>query len=88
MKIGTIIKNHWAGGENNPARYFIYTGIKGRYVTGICLEGNRLGKIEFYKSDVKKNPETFETVGYCKAFDIMKEDLKEEHAKGVTDNND
>ena len=26
MKIGTIICNHWAG-ENNPVKYFIYTGL-------------------------------------------------------------
>ena len=74
MKIGTIVLNHWAG-QNNPAKYFIYTGIKGKYATGIFLNNGKLERVTCYATDFR-NKEIFEPVGYCKGFDIMKEDLK------------
>ena len=74
MKIGTIICNHWAG-DTNPNKYFIYTGIKGEYATGITLYENKLEKIGYYASDFK-NHEVFEPVGYSDGLDIMKKDLK------------
>ncbi len=74
MKIGTIINNHWAG-DSNPGKYFIYTGIVGEYGTGVYLDNGELKKIKYYKRDIQRSEE-FEPIGYCKAFDIMKEDLK------------
>lgn len=72
MKIGTIINNQFAG-ENNPTKYFIYTGVVGRFATGICFVD---GKIEKMKFDKKRLNNYLEPIGYCKAFDIIKEDLK------------
>lgn len=74
MKIGTIVVNHWAG-DGNPSKYFIYTGTKGKYATGIFLNNGNLEKINYYANDFK-NREVFEPVGYCNGFDIIKEDLK------------
>jgi len=73
MKIGTIILNKWAG-DNNPIRYFIYTGISGKYANGIVCVGGQLKKTQFYKHDFL-NSGMFEAVGYCNAFDIMKQAL-------------
>lgn len=74
MKTGTIINNHWAG-DSNPIKYFIYAGIEGKYAVGIYLDNGGLKKVKYDKSDVL-NSDKFEPVGYCKAFNIMKEDLK------------
>ncbi len=74
MKIGTIIKNHWAG-YKNPIRFFIYTGIQGSYATGIYLDSGRLGKTRHYKHDIQDKSK-YEEVGYCRAFDLMKSDLE------------
>ncbi len=74
VKIGTIVLNHWAG-EGNPSKYFIYTGIKGKYATGIFLNNGKLETANYYKKDLLDSGK-FEPVGYCNGFDIMKEDLK------------
>lgn len=74
MKIGTIIVNHWAG-KGNPGKYFIYTGIKGKYATGIYFYENKLHKSKYSKEDFI-NSGKFEPTGYCNGFDIMKEDLR------------
>jgi hypothetical protein len=74
MKLGTIICNHWAS-DDNPTKYFIYTGMQGEYATGICFIDGKIDKLKFYANDFRKS-EVFEPVGYCKAFEIMKEDLK------------
>lgn len=74
MKVGAIIRNHWAG-DSNPVRYFIYTGIKGRYATGIYLSDNKLTTVDYLAKDFEDR-ETFEVVGYCSGFSIMKADLK------------
>ena len=74
MKIGTIVCNHWAS-DDNPIKYFIYTGIKGRYATGIALIEGKLERLNCYASDFKDR-EVFEPVGYCNAFDIIKEELQ------------
>ena len=82
MRIGTIIKNHWAS-KGNPVKYFIYTGTQGKYATGVYLEdNNRLLKLRVYASDFKKKDE-FEPIGYSKAFEIMKGDLRK--AKGESE---
>ena len=78
MKIGSIINNYWAS-EGNPTKYFIYTGIKGKYATGICLIDNKLEKIQFYSNDFK-NSGKFEQIGFCSAFETMKEDLRKQMA--------
>ena len=81
MKIGTIIKNNWAS-EGNPAKYFIYTGIEGKYATGVCLApAGRLEKVLYYKDDFRdaythEGEKVFESVGYCDGFDIIKADLQ------------
>lgn len=74
MKIGTIIKNNWAG-DKNPSKYFIYTGIEGKYATGLSLVGGKLKKVKYYKRDFD-GKEAFETVGYSKGFDMLKESLE------------
>ena len=74
MKIGTIVLNHSAG-DGNPLQYFIYTGIKGKYATGLSLFNGKLEKVEYHKSDFISSGK-FEAVGYCNGFDIIKEDLK------------
>ncbi|KAK9679516.1 hypothetical protein QE152_g40017 [Popillia japonica] len=74
VKKGTIIHNHWAG-DKNPTKYFIYTGISGRYANGINWDGKELSKVSYYKEDLADKT-MFEPVGYCNAFDIMKADLK------------
>ena len=74
MRIGTIINNHWAS-EENPTKYFIYTGIKGKSATGITINNGKLEKTEYYKRDLDDKT-NFEPVGYCDAFEIMKRDLK------------
>ena len=44
MKTGTIICNHWAG-ESNPIKYFVYTGIKNGYGTGLYLKDGKLKEV-------------------------------------------
>ena len=77
MKKGTILHNRWASDEN-PTRYFIYTGINEKYATGITFNGKDLEKIKYHRKefedDFKINGQLV-AVGYCKAFDIMREDL-------------
>lgn len=78
MRIGTIVKNGWAG-EGNPLKYFIYTGVSGKYATGISLENGRLIKIRYYKKDLKETrdgEDVFQIVGYSTGIDLLKEDLK------------
>lgn len=75
VKIGTIIKNKWAG-EGNPGRYFIYTGIKGDYATGFYIKNNNVKKIDFYKGDFQKR-DIFIEVGFSNYMDIAKNDLLE-----------
>ena len=75
MKIGTIVLNKGAG-KKNPIRFFIYTGIKGRFATGINIWNGKLEKCEYYKDDFKDKAK-FEEVGYCNAFDMMKAQLQE-----------
>lgn len=74
MKKGTIIRNHWAG-DNNPMRYFIYTGSSGSCVNGIALVSRQLRKAQYYKTDFN-NRDIFEIVGQSKGFDILENDLK------------
>ena len=41
MKIGTILKNNWAG-KGNPIKYFIYLGTSGDYIKGLyCVDGKQ-----------------------------------------------
>lgn len=74
MRKGTIIRNHWAS-ENNPSRFFIYTGADGRFANGIELVDGKLNTVRYYKVDFR-NKDIFEPMGHCKAFDIMKNELK------------
>jgi hypothetical protein len=73
LKIGTIVRNHWAS-EDNPTKHFIYTGISGELATVISYDGKKLINNKYYKNDLK-DTEKYEPVGYCEAFDIMKKDL-------------
>ena len=75
MKKGTIILNHWAG-EKNQSKYFIYTGIKGKYATGICLIDNKIEETTYYKDDLK-DKEKFEEVGFCDYKNFIKKSLNE-----------
>lgn len=81
MKIGSIVLNKWAG-ENNPIRYFIYTGMTAKYANGIVCVDGQLRKTQFYKHDFL-NSGMFEEVGYCNTFDIMKQDLRRAHEADV-----
>jgi len=75
MKIGTIIRNHWAG-KDNPMRYFIYLGTSGNYVNGVAINSSgKLYKCSYRKHDFDKR-NIFEPVGYCEGIEIMKNDLK------------
>lgn len=74
MKVGTIIRNHWAG-DRNPTRFFIYLGSSGKYVNGLGLVNGRLEKVRFYKSDFK-DKNMFEIVGYSTGIDVLKNDIK------------
>ena len=75
VKLGTIIKNKWAG-EGNPSKYFIYTGIKGDYATGFYIKNNVAKKIKFYKKDFQKEA-IFVEVGFSNYMEIAKNDLAE-----------
>jgi hypothetical protein len=80
MKIGTIIKNEWAS-DGNPTQYSIYTGVKGKYATGLVFVNGRLEPIRYYKKDFSDETK-FVPVGYCNGFDIIKQALK---ARGRSD---
>lgn len=74
MKIGTIVENKWAG-QGNPLRYFVYTGISGKYATGISEVNGELERVRYYKEDLL-NATMLVPVGYCEGFDLMKADLR------------
>lgn len=74
MKIGTIILNHWAS-KKNQSRYFIYTGTKGEYITGITCYDGKLDAVLYYKRDFEDR-KVFESVGFCNGFNVIKQDLK------------
>jgi hypothetical protein len=83
MKIGTIIRNDWAG-DRNPTKYFIYTGISGEYATGIALNNGNIKRLRFGKKDFV-NDGKFVPVGYCGFADLIKADLmKYQPAKEAT----
>ena len=75
MKTGTIICNHWAG-ESNPIKYFVYTGIKNGYGTGLYLKDGKLKEVRVSKKDIKEAT-GFEPVGFCMGFEMIKDDLRE-----------
>ena len=83
MKIGTIICNHWAG-ENNPVKYFIYTGIKNGYGTGLYLQDGKLIELRVYKKDIEEAA-NFEPIGISKGFEVIKDELRtlKDDCKGV-----
>lgn len=75
MRKGMLIRNCSAS-DRNPQRYFIYTGISGKYANGLTFDSKgQLEKIYFNKYDFLQEG-FFEPVGYSKGFDILKEDLK------------
>lgn len=72
MKIGTILKNNWAG-KGNPVAYFIYLGTSGDYIKGLyCVDG-KLKKARYYKKNMKTG--MIEEAGYSEGINILKQDL-------------
>lgn len=75
MKLGTIIKNNWAGSKN-PTKYFVYTGVKGEHATGMCVVNGKIETQNYYKRDVLNDRENFEIVGYCDYIEFIKNALE------------
>jgi hypothetical protein len=73
MKIGTIIRNDWAG-DKNPGKYFVYCGIVGKYATGVYVENGKLVDIKFNKYAFK-NDGKFVDVGHCDFIGYIKGEL-------------
>lgn len=74
MRIGDIVRNDWAS-DKNPIRFFIYTGIKGKYAFGICVTENGIEETRYYKEDVETDK--FVVVGRCEYQDLIKKDLRQ-----------
>ncbi len=82
MKIGTVVKNHYAG-KNNPTKYFIYLGISGKYADVIDIHcDGKLHKGRYYKESLKDKTK-YEEVGYCNFLDIAKQTLIEHLNKDI-----
>ena len=73
MNLGDIVRNDWAG-DGNPIKYFIYTGISGRYATGLYVSGNEIRPVRYYKEEMKTDK--FVVVGHCNYRDVIIGDLK------------